>query len=161
MTFTLTILDSFSINIENTLILSSPQVKSLGSIFDSMLSFQAHIDAKIHLWNISWLYSTLAVQAAAVLIHSIATSWVDYWNSLLFAPHPNPQTSLNRLQLLQNAAVQIMTHTSSHTSPLSFNNFTGSQWSTDLRCIRNLAPPYLSHLLHITTKAKCFIWLHF
>ena len=93
--------DNRSVNIDNSLVSPSRQVKSLGVILDRTLSFKAHIhnvtrSAYFHLRNInrlrpSGLILTLTLtltpllkpNTAAILAHTLVTSCINYCNSLL------------------------------------------------------------------------------
>ncbi len=89
---------------------SSSTVKNLGVILDSNLSFENHIShvtktAFFHLRNISKLRNMLSVSDAKKLVHAFMTSRLDYCNALLGGC---PASSINKLQIVQNAAARVL-----------------------------------------------------
>ncbi len=90
---------------------TSSTVKNLGVILDSNLSFENHIShvtktAFFHLRNISKLRNMLSVSDAEKLVHAFMTSRLDYCNALLGGC---PASSINKLQIVQNAAAIVLT----------------------------------------------------
>ncbi len=80
-------------------------------LLDSNLSFENHIShvtktAFFHLRNIAKLRNMLSVSDAEKLVHAFMTSRLDYCNALLGGC---PASSINKLQLVQNAAARVLT----------------------------------------------------
>ncbi len=92
----------------------SQQIRSLGVILDSTLSFGAHVNItrieNLYLHNINCLCPSLITNNTAVLIHALVTSRNDFCNGLL---NGLPSKLLYKLQLVQNSAARVLSRTSS------------------------------------------------
>ncbi len=90
---------------------TSSTVKNLGVILDSNLSFENHIShvtktVFFHLRNSAKLRNMLSVSDAEKLVHAFMTSRLDYCNALLGGC---PASSINKLQIVQNAVARVLT----------------------------------------------------
>ncbi len=101
---------------------TSYTVKNLSVILDSNLSFENHIShvtkkAFFHLRNIAKLRNMLTVSDAEKLVHAFMTSRLDCCNALLGGC---PAPSLNKLQIVQNAAARVLTRSGKydHITPI-------------------------------------------
>ena len=97
------------LDVDGCTISPSTEVRNLGVILDSTLSFQSHIKSIIksalyHLKNISSLRPSLSEPVAEPLIHAFTTFHLDYCNGILFGL---PSKTLDRLQYVQNSALKL------------------------------------------------------
>ncbi len=97
-------------------------LKNLGVIFHSELRLEKQISSVVkngyyQLRIISRLKSLLSFQDLEIVIHAFITSRLDYCNSLYVGL---PQSSLSRLQMVQNTAARLLTGTKKrdHSSPV-------------------------------------------
>ncbi|KAL0150468.1 hypothetical protein M9458_054285 [Cirrhinus mrigala] len=89
------------------------QVRNLGVILESDLSFSSHVkavtkSAYYHRKNIARIRCFVSSQDLEKLVHAFITSRVDYCNGLLTGL---PKKTIRQLQLIQNAAARILTRT--------------------------------------------------
>ena len=89
------------------------QVRNLGVILESDLSFSSHVkaitkSAYYHLKNIARIRCFVSRQDLEKLVHAFITSRVDYCNGLLTGL---PKKTIRQLQLIQNAAARILSRT--------------------------------------------------
>ncbi len=157
---------SFTLFIDNWQVDLYTQVKSLGVIFDGLLSFGSHIcniscSAFFHLRNIAKLRSSLTQDSTEVLIRALVKSLIDYCNSLLVGI---PEKQFHRLQSKQNSAARIVTNscTFDHISPILFQlhwlhvryRVHNKMLLLTYKALHNLAAHYLSDLLHLYTPLR-------
>ncbi len=88
---------------------TSSTVKNLGVVLDSNLPFENHISnvtktVFFHLRNIAKLRNMLTVSEK--LVHAFMTSRLDYCNAPIGGC---PASSINKLQIVQNAAARVLT----------------------------------------------------
>lgn len=90
------------------LIFFPPQLKSLGVILDSSLSFKV-----LHFYNINRLRSSLSMNSTEVLFRALVITQIDYYNALY-------SKLLYELQLVQNSAVHGLSRSPSveHITPV-------------------------------------------
>ncbi len=98
------------------------QVKNLGVILETDLSFSSHVkavtkSAYYHLKNIARIRCFVSSHDLEKLVHAFITSRVDYCNGLLTGL---PKKTIRQLQLTQNDAARILTRTrkSEHITPV-------------------------------------------
>ncbi len=137
----------------------SSTVKNLGVVLDNLLSFENHIShftktAFFHLRNIAKLRNMLTVSDAEKLVHAFMTSRLDYCNALLGGC---PASSINKLQIVQNAAARVHTRSRKydHITPnLQFLHWLPIRFRISYKIVllaykalNNLAPAYQTNLL--------------
>ncbi len=94
------------------------QVRNLGVILETDLSFSSHVNkSAYHLKNIARIRCFVSSQDLEKLVHGFITSRVDYCNGLLTGL---PKKTIRQLQLIQNTAARILTRTrkSEHITPV-------------------------------------------
>uniref|UniRef100_A0A8C5GRC9 Reverse transcriptase domain-containing protein n=1 Tax=Gouania willdenowi TaxID=441366 RepID=A0A8C5GRC9_GOUWI len=108
--------------LESRSLKAKDQVKNLGVLIDSDLTFSSQIKsitktAFYHLKNISRVKGLMAQKDQEKLVHAFISSRLDYCNGLLTGI---PQKSIKQLQLVQNAAARVLTRTkrSEHITPV-------------------------------------------
>ena len=146
------VLNGISLATKNT-------AKNLGVLFDNDLSFSSQIKqvcrtAYFHLRNIAKIRHILSQKDAEILVHAFVTSRLDYCNSLLSGCSAR---SLKSLQLVQNSAARILTHTKKreHITPvLASLHWLPIQQRIDFKvllltykALNNQAPLYLKELI--------------
>ena len=145
-------LKSLSLNINS-------QARNLGVLFDTDLSFEAHVKSVVktcfyHLRNITKVMPFLSCSDAERLVHAFITSKLDYCNALLAGL---PKKLINQLQLVQNSAARVLKKTkrweritpvlqSLHWLPVS-SRIEFKVLLLVYKSLHNLGPKYLSDLL--------------
>ncbi|KAL0970199.1 hypothetical protein UPYG_G00238640 [Umbra pygmaea] len=105
--------EKISMNLGNLTSLIKPEVRSLGVIIDSDLSFTSHLNkmtktSYFHLRNIAKVRPFITQKDAEKLIHAFVTTRLDYCNALLTGL---PKKYLDKIQLVQNSAARLLTRT--------------------------------------------------
>ncbi|XP_030066650.1 uncharacterized protein LOC115475053, partial [Microcaecilia unicolor] len=158
----------FSISFDGSLILPVSSARNLGVIFDSSLSFSAHIQQiaktrRFFLYNIRKIRPFLSEHSTKTLIHTLVTSRLDYCNLLLAGL---PLSHLSPLQSVQNSAPRLIsrqgrfTHTTPllkllHWLPIRFHILFKLLLLT-YKCTHSAAPQYLSTLIVPYTPSRAF-----
>ena len=93
-------------------------MKHLGVIFDSAMNMEQHLNnicrsGYYQLRNIGHIRRYLTNNASHSLVNGLVASRLDYCNALLNGVH---QTSINKLQRVQNTAARIVTRTSRYSN---------------------------------------------
>ena len=111
-------LASLNITIGNEIVYTSSTARNLGFIFDSAMNMLAHIKkvtqlSFMQLRNISAIKYSMTSDALEKIIHAFISSRMDYANSLLYGL---PDSSIRRLQPIQNAAARLVSGTKKYDS---------------------------------------------
>ncbi|XP_068561742.1 LOW QUALITY PROTEIN: uncharacterized protein [Cebidichthys violaceus] len=162
---------NFSLCIGGNTVPASTHVRNLGIIFDQTLSYERHVNhitknTFFHLKNIAGLRPSLSSAPPSpplteTLIHAVITCRLDYCNCILYG---SPTKIINKLQYIQNSAARLLSHsrTRDHITPVLQN----LHWLSiqqiihfkilliTYKALHNLAPPYLSDLLHRHTPNR-------
>ncbi len=95
------------------------QIKNLGVVIDSNLSFKSHItkSAYYYLKNISSIRGLISQQDSEKLVHALIFSRLSYSNAVFTG---NSEKCFRQLQLIQNAAAWVIIKTMrvNHISPV-------------------------------------------
>lgn len=100
-------------NIGDTVVTPAMSVRNLGVIMDQSLTMVNHISSVtrscyMHLRNIGRMRRSLTLDATKTLVQGLVTSRLDYCNAVLSGL---PNSTLLRLQRIQNTAARIITRT--------------------------------------------------
>ena len=139
----------------------SSAVRNLGSWFDVNLKMTEQINKTFqsvyyHLHNIRQIRKFLTPPSAKLLVQGVIMARIDYCNGLLYGV---PDVHLSKLQLLQNSAARLITHTPRycHITPvLHALHWLPGKFRIcykiaviSFKAIHNLGPAYLSNLINI------------
>ena len=109
-------IENISIMVGESRIDPANAVRNLGAYFTSHMDMERHVNvvcksAYFQLRKISRIRKFLTKDATRTLVNSLVTSKLDYCNSLLFGI---PNSTVSKLQRVQNTAARIITKTSRH-----------------------------------------------
>ena len=111
-----------SVNVAGACLSVSTELKSLGVVIDSRLTFDPHVRAvckacNYHIWALRHIRHLLPLDTAQTLACSIVGSRLDYCNSVLFGV---PKASIMKLQRTQNLLARVVMRQPkySHARPL-------------------------------------------
>ena len=139
---------------------------NIGVIFDENISLDHHIasickSCFFHLRNISKIRKHISVRACETLTHAFISSKLAFCNSLLYGLS---KSSLQKLQLVQNAAARVLTfsHKHEHISPilrklhwlLIEQRIQYKILLLTFKILNNCAPSYLTDLLKAYKPTK-------
>ncbi len=148
-------------------VFSSSRVRNLCVLLDESLHFDKHISSVIgssfyQLRLLSKMKPFLNHKTLEMAVHAFITSRLDYCNSLYCG---SSKLLIDRLQLVQNAAARFLHNSrrSAHITPvLRTLHWLPIKFQIDFKILlfvykslHNLAPMYLSELLHPYTPSRC------
>ncbi len=161
-------LDFESIYVGDTSIKAVDNTRNLGIIFDREMTFEDHIKKTCqkgysNIKNLFYLGKFLDKPYRNIVAHSFITSILDYGNSLLYGLRY--YTKLNRLQMLQNAAVRSVVKKRKFDRGISQDradlNWLPVEARTKFKlaliiwkCLKYGEPVYLRNLLNLHTDGR-------
>jgi hypothetical protein len=142
------------------------EVKNLGVLFDEHLNMKDHINSVCkkgfhQLYRLRQIRKYLDRKSVESLVHSFITCHIDYGNAMLFGL---PESSIKKLQRLQNAAARLILLRSKrdsitdtlkelHWLPVRHRiNF--KLCLTVYKCLNGAGPEYLSQLLSFPSRTR-------
>ena len=146
---------------------ASHTVKSLGVLFDQMLTFEDQVNSivsccNIHLRNLRVIGSKLNYDLKRQLIHCLIFSKLDYCNGLLYGL---PELLIKKLQKVQNSCVRFLfgwkaiKKWDSVTPFLKKAHFLPIRQRieykialTVFKCVNNIAPDYITKCIDIKSQ---------
>lgn len=155
-----------SILLDDTITQVSTAARNIGVIFDSHLSMVSQVDSicrrsYCQLRNLARLRPILDKKSLADIAQSILSSQLDYCNAVLIGL---PDTTVNRLQKIQNTAARIVTGSRRHdhiTPVLAELHWLPVEFRIKFKvllivykCLNGIAPGYLKDLLTIYTPSR-------
>ncbi|KAI2648261.1 putative RNA-directed DNA polymerase from transposon BS [Labeo rohita] len=157
---------SFSPDLDSLSVFSSSQVRNLGVLIDQHLKFDKHIAAVIgssfyQLRLLAKVKHFLTPKTLEMAVHAFVTSRLDYCNSLYCGIS---KSQIARLQLVQNAAARLLRKCRKHehiTPILKDLHWLPVSQRIHFKILlfvykslHNLAPAYLSELLHLYSPSR-------
>ena len=154
------------LNLNEVQIVPVKTVKNLGIIFDQNMSMTDQISSLcknlyFELYRISLVRKYLSSDVTKQLIVSLVLSKMDYCNILLSGL---PNEHLKKLQCIQNYAAKIVLRKkkSDHVTPLLYSlhwlpvreRIEYKTATIVFKCLNDLAPSYLSELIHENYKPR-------
>ena len=151
---------------DGPVILPSKYARNICVTFDSVLNFERHItdickSCYFNIRNIYRIRKFLSTEHTKILVNAFVTSRLDNCNSLLYGL---PCYLLHKLQLVQNCAARLILGGSKfdHITPLLRelhwlpveHRITFKLLLITFKALNNLAPCYITNLLHLYTPNR-------